>query len=76
MHRNLDRRVEAIVSITNPAHVGQVEELFEMAFAPTTVHWELHDSTWTAHPTDAGGTPLTDIQEWLIQQTSARRSSR
>ena len=76
MHRNLDRRVEAIVSITNPAHVGQVEELFEMAFAPTTVHWELHDSTWTAHTTDDGGNPLTDIQEWLIQQTSARRSSR
>ncbi|MDO5678087.1 MAG: RNA degradosome polyphosphate kinase [Propionibacteriaceae bacterium] len=76
MHRNLDRRVEAIVSITNPAHIRQIEELFQMAFAPTTVHWELNDSTWTSHTTDDEGSPLTDLQEWLIQQTSARRASR
>ena len=76
MHRNLDRRVEAIVGISNPAHVKQVESLFEMAFAPTTVHWELSDATWTAHTTDDAGTPLTDLQETLIQQTAARRSSR
>ena len=76
MHRNLDRRVEAIVSLTKPAHIRQVEELFDMAFAPTTVHWELHDSTWSAHTTDGEGQPLTDIQEWLIQQTAARRSTR
>ena len=76
MHRNLDRRVEAIVGITNPAHVKQVEDLFEMAFSPTTVHWELSDATWTAHTTDGEGRPLTDLQETLIQQTAARRSSR
>ena len=76
MHRNLDRRVEAIVGISNPAHVKQVEDLFEMAFADSTVHWELTDATWTAHTTDDAGTPLLDLQEWLIQQTAARRSSR
>lgn len=76
MHRNLDRRVEAIVGISNPAHVRQVEELFEMAFNPTTVHWTLTDDTWTAHTTHADGSPLTDLQEMLIQQTAARRSSR
>jgi polyphosphate kinase len=76
MHRNLDRRVEAIVGISNPAHVKQVESLFEMAFAPTTVHWELADASWTAHTTDDAGDPLTDLQETLIQQTAARRSSR
>ncbi|MHA6512616.1 RNA degradosome polyphosphate kinase [Tessaracoccus sp. Z1128] len=76
MHRNLDRRVEAIVGISNPAHVRQVEELFEMAFNPTTVHWTLTDDTWRAHTTHADGSPLTDLQEILIQQTAARRSSR
>ena len=76
MHRNLDRRVEAIVGISNPAHVAQVEELFDMAFAPDTVHWELIDSRWTAHTTNPDGEPLTDLQETLIQRTAARRASR
>lgn len=32
MHRNLDRRVEVLVSITNPRHIGQIEEWFDLAF--------------------------------------------
>ena len=76
MHRNLDRRVEAIVSLSKPAHIRQIEQLFEQAFSPSTVHWELRDSTWTAHTHDEQGNPLTDLQESLIQQTAARRSSR
>ena len=76
MHRNLDRRVEAIVSLSNPAHIRQIEDLFEQAFSPGTVHWELNDSQWSAHTTDEEGNPLTDLQESLIQQTAARRSSR
>ena len=76
MHRNLDRRVEAIVALSNPAHIRQIESLFEQAFSPETVHWELLDDTWTCHTTDADGHPLTDLQESLIQQTAARRSSR
>ncbi|WP_226996911.1 RNA degradosome polyphosphate kinase [Tessaracoccus aquimaris] len=76
MHRNLDRRVEAIVSLSNPAHIRQIEHLFEQAFSPGTVHWELNDSKWSAHTTDGEGNPLTDLQESLIQQTAARRSSR
>ena len=76
MHRNLDRRVEAIVSLSNPAHIRQIEDLFEQAFSPATVHWELNDSEWSAHTTDEEGNPLTDLQESLIQQTAARRASR
>ena len=29
MHRNLDRRVEVLASITNPAHVAEIADLFE-----------------------------------------------
>ncbi|AQP43695.1 RNA degradosome polyphosphate kinase [Tessaracoccus flavus] len=76
MHRNLDRRVEAIVGISNPAHVERVETLFDRAFAPDTVHWELIDDTWTAHTHDDQGNPLTDLQETLIQEAAERRSSR
>ncbi|RMB61128.1 RNA degradosome polyphosphate kinase [Tessaracoccus antarcticus] len=74
MHRNLDRRVEAIVSLSNPAHIQQIEELFDLAFAPDVVHWELLDDTWTAHTTDAEGKPLVDLQEDLIRQSRQRRN--
>lgn len=76
MHRNLDRRVEAVVALTAPAHLRRIEELFEQAFSAETVHWELHDSSWSTHTTDEDGNPLLDLQESLIQQTAARRSSR
>jgi polyphosphate kinase len=76
MHRNLDRRVEAIVSLNHPDHIRQVEDLFEQAFSPEVVHWELTDSEWTTHTTDEEGTPLTDLQESLIQQAKARRATR
>lgn len=74
MHRNLDRRVEAVVGLTNTRHVQQVEELFDLAFRPDTVHWELVDSTWTARTADEDGTPLVDLQEALIQRAAARRA--
>ncbi len=76
MHRNLDRRVEAIVSLNNPVHIRRIEDLFERAFSDETVRWELHDSQWSAHTVREDGEPLTDLQEWLIHQASARRSSR
>lgn len=73
MHRNLDRRVEAIVSLTNPNHIQQIEELFDLAFAPDVVHWDLVDDTWTPYTTDAEGNPLDDLQEDLIRQSRQRR---
>lgn len=73
MHRNLDRRVEAIVSLTNPNHIQQIEELFDLAFAPDVVHWDLVDDAWTPYTTDAEGNPLNDLQEDLIRQSRQRR---
>lgn len=74
MHRNLDRRVEAVVGLNNPSHIHQIEELFDLAFAPDTVHWNLTDRIWSVHTTDAEGNPLTDLQETLIQRAAARRA--
>lgn len=76
MHRNLDRRVEVLASITNPAHVVEISELFDVAFDPGTASWQLSpDGTWTAH-TANGDSPLLDMQEFLINAKSRRRSSR
>lgn len=74
MHRNLDRRVEAIVGISNRRHIDQIERLFDTAFADDTVHWSLKDRTWTPHLLDDEGKPLNDLQAMLIDQFSNRRS--
>ncbi len=61
MHRNLDRRVETIVSITNPGHIAQIGELFDLAFDDQTVSWRLHDRAWTQVTTDENGVPLARV---------------
>ena len=77
MHRNLDRRVEVLASITNPAHVNEIEGLFDMAFDDGTAAWLLNsDGTWTQHTTDAEGEPLMDMQEHLIVVKSRRRAAK
>ena len=76
MHRNLDRRVEVLASITNPAHITEIETLFDMAFNEGTASWHLQsDGTWIPHTTDAEGHPLLDMQEYLINATSRRRAA-
>ena len=75
MHRNLDRRVEVLASITNPAHVGEISDLFDLAFDPKTASWKLQpDGTWIAFTTDEDGKPLLDMQDHLINVKSRRRA--
>ncbi len=77
MHRNLDRRVEVLASITNPAHVSEIEDLFDLAFDPGTAAWWLNpDGTWTQRTVDAEGEPLTDMQAYLISVKSRRRAAK
>jgi polyphosphate kinase len=75
MHRNLDRRVEVLASITHPAHVAEIGELFELGFDDRTAAWKLTpDGRWEMHTTDAEGRPLLDMQEHLITVKSRRRA--
>ncbi|WP_420174204.1 RNA degradosome polyphosphate kinase [Luteococcus sp. OSA5] len=73
MHRNLDRRVEVVVSITNQRHIREIERMFEIAFDPGTVSWHLVDEQWTPRTTGEDGEPLVDLQELAVQETSKRR---
>ncbi len=72
MHRNLDRRVEAIVAINNQRHIERIDRLLTMAFDSTTASWHLHDRTWKAVMTD-GTHPLQDLHSYLIDLHSGRR---
>ncbi len=75
MHRNLDRRVEVLASITNPAHVAEISGLFDIAFDKGTASWKLQpDGTWIAYTIDDQGKPLLDMQEFLINSKSRRRA--
>jgi polyphosphate kinase len=74
MHRNLDRRVEVLASITNPSHVAEIGALFDMAFDDKTASWWLDaDGTWTPRTVDEHGEPLLDMQDYLITTKSRRR---
>ncbi|GAA2240287.1 RNA degradosome polyphosphate kinase [Herbiconiux moechotypicola] len=74
MHRNLDRRVEALVRLVDPAHLKEVDGLFELAMSEGTASWALDDSgTWTRHEKAADGTPLIDLQDELMTQISRRK---
>ena len=73
MHRNLDRRVELLVRVTEPAHRAELRSLIDLAMDPSTASWWLAgDGTWTRHHLDAFGAPLNDLQELLIRARPGR----
>jgi len=73
MHRNLDRRVEALVRVTDPAHRAQLRGLIDKAMDDHTSSWWLGpDGSWARHHRDAFGAPLEDIQEYLIRTRQGR----
>ncbi|MDU0347275.1 RNA degradosome polyphosphate kinase [Actinomyces sp. MRS3W] len=73
MHRNLDRRVEALVRITDPVMIGQLEWLVTHAASDEVSSWWLEaDGTWTRHTHDADGNRLEDIQTTLMTWARSR----
>jgi polyphosphate kinase len=76
MHRNLDRRVEALVRLTDPEHIAEIDGMFDQAMDERTSSWWLDgDGTWTRRSTDAAGAPLDDLQSRRMQRI-AQRSTR
>ncbi|MBL0887918.1 RNA degradosome polyphosphate kinase [Myceligenerans sp. I2] len=73
MHRNLDRRVETLVRVTDPLHVIELTELMDTSMSDSTSSWHLHsDATWERHSTGPDGQPLRDMQAVLIQRQRRR----
>ncbi|GAB3074984.1 RNA degradosome polyphosphate kinase [Intrasporangium mesophilum] len=74
MHRNLDRRVEALVSIAEPGHIVELADLIDLAFAETTSRWDLgSDGRWVRRHMSDTGEPLDDLQATLIERHDKRR---
>ena len=73
MHRNLDRRVESLVRVSDPAQKAHLRDLIDLAMDEGTASWWLAaDGTWTRHHLDADGNPLRDLQRHLITSLRGR----
>ena len=73
MHRNLDRRVELLIRVTDPAQRDELRGVIDLAMDPGTASWWLAgDGTWTRHHLDSAGAPLNDLQAMLIKTRQGR----
>ena len=77
MHRNLDRRVEALVRITDPAMVEDLQWLVTHCASDDVSSWHLQpDGSWERHLVDAEGNRLEDIQTSLMARARSRVKGR
>jgi polyphosphate kinase len=66
MHRNLDRRVELLVRVADPAHIRRLSRLLAMGMDDGTSSWWLDgDGGWTRKPGE-------DLQETLVRERRAK----
>ncbi|KRA24134.1 polyphosphate kinase [Microbacterium sp. Root61] len=77
MHRNLDRRVEALVRVVAPAHLKELTDLFDLAMSDATSSWWLGaEGEWTRHSVAEDGRPLVDLQDKTMATVQRRRRAR
>jgi polyphosphate kinase len=77
MHRNLDRRVEALVRISQPDHIRELQSMFELAMDDSSASWHLgSDGKWTRRQYGESGQALIDVQDKIMKDVYAKRGSR
>ena len=73
MHRNLDRRVEALVRIVAPEQIDELIKYVDLQMADSTASWHMQaDGTYVRHCKEEEGRPLVDSQEYLIKKHTRR----
>ena len=76
MHRNLDRRIEALVRVTAPEQIDELIKYVDLQMADSTMSWHMQpDGTYVLHTKDDEGRPLVDSQEYLIRKHQRRPNS-
>lgn len=77
MHRNLDRRVETLVKITQSDQIRQLHEIFDLGMSESVAVWELKaNGAWSRETHNVLGEKLSDMQDVLMQRTLERKRSR
>ena len=75
MHRNLDRRVEVLVRLSEPDHVRSITEMFELAMSEQVSAWVLEQNgNWRRTQFDSEGNALRDFQDAMMLSISEPRS--
>jgi polyphosphate kinase len=73
MPRNLDRRVEAMLRVSEPRLRARLDEILELNLADDVLAWALEsDGTWTKVPTVAGVESHVRFQELAINRSKTR----
>jgi polyphosphate kinase len=74
MHRNLDRRVEVLVRLSEPDHVRSITEMFELAMSEQVAAWALEpNGNWLRSQFDSEGNALRDFQDTIMLSISDPR---
>lgn len=77
MHRNLDRRVEVLVKLTQTDQIKELHELFELGMSDDVSVWELESSgAWSRETLSPTGEKLLDMQDELMARTLKKKRSR
>jgi polyphosphate kinase len=76
MHRNLDRRVEVLVRLSQPEHFQTIQDLFDLAMSDQISSWKLNsEGQWQRTQFDEDGNQLRDFQDVIMQAISDKRGS-
>src|SRR5205823_1082260 len=74
MPRNLDRRVEAVVPVTDPDLQARLQQILAVNLADDMLAWELQlDGTWSKVPTKVGVSAHRRLQELALERARRRR---
>lgn len=76
MDRNLDRRVEVLVRLSEPVQINGMNQMFDLAMSEGISSWRL-DSTgsWMRSQFDANGTKLEDFQDTMMNSISSTKAN-
>jgi polyphosphate kinase len=74
MHRNLDRRVEALVQLSRPEHIDYLNGIFALGMSDQASTWHLEsDGTWQRHHRDDQGNELINVHDAVMDGIQHRR---
>ena len=74
MHRNLDRRIEALLQIADPTHIEQIDRQLTRGMSDDVQSWSLEPSgQWVRHSTAKDGNPLLDVQNETMTEIMTRK---